>query len=139
MVDTQTIGFKWEWNINTVAMLVGFAAGFIAWGYTLAELREGREQNARNIERLAQENTAFDARLTMVEREQIKVDQAEYRITMLEKGLENVDTRINRINESYSNRFADFNTQLSSISTQIALTNQTLNRIEAARAPANGE
>ncbi|WP_376742439.1 hypothetical protein [Ensifer canadensis] len=61
-----------------------------------------------------------------------KLDQIEYRITANEKGIEALDTRIGRVTESYSNQFSDFRNQLSSISTQIALTNQTLQRIEAA-------
>ena len=124
------IGFKWEWNINTVAVLVGFVAGFIAWGYTLAELRNGREQDAANIERLTKENAAFDQRLALVDRELAKGDQTEYRMAQLEKSQDNVDTRLNRISESYTNQFADFRTQLSAISTQLALTNQTLQRID---------
>jgi chromosome segregation ATPase len=127
----QSIGFKWEWNINTVAVLGGFASMFIAWGYTLAELREGRAQNAASIERLATSTNVLDTRLTLLEREQIKVDQTEYRMAQLEKGLESLDIRLNRVTESYSNQFADVRTQLSSISTQIALSNQTLQRIES--------
>jgi flagellar capping protein FliD len=63
-----------------------------------------------------------------------KLDQMDYRVTSLEKASENTDNRISRISDSYSNQFADFRTQLSSISTQIALSNQTLQRIEASRA-----
>jgi septation ring formation regulator EzrA len=128
---TPPIAFKWEWNINTVAVLLGFVAGFIAWGYTLAELRQGREQNATNIEKLAAQNVAFGTRFELIERALSKMDQTDYRLTLLEKGQDSLDQRMNRMAEAYSNQFSDMRTQLSTISTQIALTNQSLNRIEA--------
>lgn len=129
------VAFKWEWNINTVAVLLGFVGGFIAWGYTLAELRTGREQNAENIERLATQNSGFDSRLALLERTLTRLDQGDYRMGQLEKAHENLDVRVSRIVETYSNQFADFRTQLSAISTQIALTNQTLSRIENTTKP----
>jgi septation ring formation regulator EzrA len=132
MPDTITRpAFRWEWNINTIAVLVGFAAGFITWGYTLSELRTGREQDARNIERLATEKAALEARVELIAANLAKQDQFDYRLAQVEKNEEAVDARIGRITESYSNQFSDMRTQLSSISTQIALTNQTLQRIEA--------
>lgn len=127
----QQLGFKWEWNLNTVVVLVGFASSFVAWGYSQAENRASLDRSNRNIERLTAESNAMDLRLQLIERTQVKSEQTEYRITLLEKGQENFDTRVNRITESYSNQFADFRTQLSAISTQIALSQQTLQRIEA--------
>jgi hypothetical protein len=127
---SDPIAFKWEWNINTVAVLLGFIGGFIAWGYTLAELRTGREQNATNIERLAAQSSGLDSRLALLERTLTRLDQGDYRMGQIEKAHEQLDVRVSRIVETYSNQFADFRTQLSAISTQIALTNQTLSRIE---------
>ncbi|MER9336456.1 hypothetical protein NKJ06_21090 [Mesorhizobium sp. M0293] len=129
------IAFKWEWNINTVAVICGFLAGFVAWGYTLAEIRTGREQNAQNIERLAAQNNVFEARFEVIDRTLTKMDQTDYRITLLEKGQDSVDQRINRLAENYSNQFSDMRTQLSTISTQLALTNQTLQRLDVRGEP----
>lgn len=129
------IAFKWEWNINTIAVAAGLLGGFVAWGYTLAEIRSGREQNARDIQSLIQQVGLIDNRVELVERAQAKADQLDYRLAQSEKAIENVDVRLNRVSESYSNQFSDFRTQLSSISTQIALTNQTLQRIEALTPP----
>lgn len=123
--------FKWEWNINTLAVMMGFIGGFIAWGYTLAEMRTGREQNARDIVALSAQYSALAARLDLVERGEAKMDQLEYRITSNEKANEALDTRMSRLSETYANRFADINTQLSTISTQIALVSQTTQEIKA--------
>jgi hypothetical protein len=135
MPDSVTPTFKWEWNINTVAVIVGFIAMFVAWGYTLAEIKSGRDQNARDIQTLVGQFAGMEARVQLVERAEVKNDQMDYRIAQNEKAIDNADTRMNRLAESYSNQFADIRTQLSSISTQIALTNQSLQRIEVTTAP----
>lgn len=131
MPDSVRPVFKWEWNINTLAVMMGFIGGFIAWGYTLAEMRTGREQNARDIVALTANFSALAARVDLIERAQAKMDQLDYRITSNEKANEALDTRLNRLSENYANRFADINTQLSTISVQIALVNQTTQEIKA--------
>lgn len=128
---TAAPSFKWEWNINTVAVICGFVGGFVAWGYTLAEMRNGQQINASHIDELQTQQAATSARVDAIEKAASIQAQFEYRLTQLEKANDLTDARISRITESYSNQFADLRNQLSTISTQIALTNQTLNRIEA--------
>lgn len=129
MPDRPT--FKWEWNINTVAVIVGFLGGFVAWGYTMAEMRGGQQINAGKIIDLQAAQAALTARVDLMEKVDAKQEQLDYRLAQAEKAIEAVNDRISRISESYSNQFADMRTQLSTISTQVALTNQSLNRIEA--------
>lgn len=136
-VDTRTI------NINTVISVAGFLATFvfigIAWGATQAavsDLEEWRMQHEavhRDLSAAVRSHDAVvDQQISTIRANLAKLDQFEYRMAILEKAQENTETRIGRITESYSNQFSDFRNQLSSISTQIALTNQTLQRIEAA-------
>lgn len=131
MPDSVRPTFKWEWNINTIAMLAGFVGGFITWGYTLAEMRNGQEMNAAKIIDLQAGQAALVARVDLMEKVDAKQEQLDYRLAQAEKGIEATNERIGRISESYSNQFSDMRTQLSTISTQVALTNQSLNRIEA--------
>lgn len=137
MPDRPT--FKWEWNINTIAVLVGIFGGFVAWGYTLAEMRGGQQINAGRILELQTAQAGLAARVDLIERGDVKQEQVEYRLAQAEKALEAVDQRIGRITEAYSNQFSEMRNQLSVISTQIALTNQSLNRIEAASSVANNK
>lgn len=141
-VDTRTI------NLNTVISVAGFLATFvmigIAWGSaqrTISDLeqwREGHEAAHRDLlANVRTQDAVFDQRLNTVSATLAKIDQIDYRITANEKAIEAIDTRVNRITESYSNQFADMRTQLSAISTQIALTNQTLQRMEAATPAGN--
>jgi len=127
--------FKWEWNLNTLAVLAGFAAGFVAWGFTLSEMRNGQQINASRITELQAATAAVTVRVDAIEKASAIQAQFEYRLAQVEKAQEVVDARISRITESYSNQFSDLRNQLGSISTQIALTNQTLNRIEASTTP----
>jgi hypothetical protein len=127
--------FKWEWNLNTLAVLAGFAAGFVAWGFTLSEMRNGQQVNAGRIAELQTATAAVTVRVDAIEKASAIQAQFEYRLAQVEKGQETVDARISRITESYSNQFSDLRNQLGTISTQIALTNQTLNRIEASSTP----
>lgn len=127
----HTPQFKWEWNLNTMVVIFGFMGGLVAWGYTLADIKTGRIQNAENISNMVSQVAALATRVDAIEKNDFKIVQIEYRIGQNDKVMEGMDLRLNRITESYSNQFADLRTQLSAISTQIALTNQTLNRIEA--------
>jgi hypothetical protein len=77
-MNVSAPSFEWKWNINTVAVLIGFGAGFVAWGYTLAELETGRKTNAANIE-------ALNLRLSIVEREQRLIANHELRLTSVER------------------------------------------------------
>jgi len=132
-------------NLNTIISLAGFLGTFvlvgIAWGTTqstLKDLSQWRDAHEVRHRDMATDEASYRATINQqidgINKEMIKLDQMDYRVTSLEKATENTDNRISRITESYSNQFADFRTQLSSISTQIALSNQTLQRIEASRA-----
>lgn len=132
-------------NLNTVISLAGFLGTFvlvgIAWGTTQSNIREldqwrdAHEVRHRDMQAdEASYRAVMNQQIDGINKSLIKLDQMDYRVTSLEKAYENTDTRISRVTESYSNQFADFRTQLSSISTQIALSNQTLQRIEASRA-----
>lgn len=73
--------FKWEWNVNTIAVLAGFAAGFVAWGYTLAELKTGRETNAANITEIRGDirtlNTGFQSQQRLTENHELRINVVE--------------------------------------------------------------
>jgi hypothetical protein len=129
-------------NLNTVISVAGFLGTFvligIAWGTTqstikeLSQWRDAHEVRHRDMQAdEASYRAVVNQQIDGINKSLIKLDQMDYRVTSLEKASENTDIRISRVTESYSNQFADFRTQLSSISTQIALSNQTLQRIEA--------
>lgn len=135
------IEVKREINTNTIGMLIGFMVTFaaIVGSYTgmqseqryFREWMEEHEVHHRDREtsymgRLA----AIDTRLSNHDNSLTALDQVVYRLTLVEKQLENTDSRISRVVESYSNQFTEIRGQLASIATQLALANDALKRVE---------
>lgn len=96
--------FEWKWNVNTIAVLVGFATGFVAWGYTLSELRTGRATNAENIARL-------EVRMTNLEATGRVLDNHELRITRVESQAAETGTVL----RSVESKLAKFETDIAVI------------------------
>lgn len=92
--------FRWEWNVNTVAVLTGFAAGFVAWGYTLSELETGRLTNASNITRL-------EVRVERLEGTSRVLDNHELRINTVEKQAVDAATAMRSVEQAISSLASD--------------------------------
>lgn len=102
-----------EINLNTIVVLIGFAAGFVAWGYTLAELETGRTSNATDIDRI-------DKRLTSVETLVRRLDQHELRINNVEKSASDASSAMRAVEATLSLLTAD-----------VRVVKEILTRIEA--------
>lgn len=70
--------WKWEWNLNTVVILLGFIGGFMTWGATWNEVQNRSSANSQGIDRL-------DKRLTAVEASMRVLDTQELRLKAVEK------------------------------------------------------
>lgn len=139
-VDTTVI------NLNTLVIIVGFLityTGIIASWTTsqnnIVILRDWQEQHEEyhsgaRADYMAKFAT-IDIRFSEILKTQAGYENLTYRFALLEKSHEAMDARISRIVESYGNQFTEMRAQLNSISTQIALTNQSLQRIEAGKKP----
>lgn len=135
-VDTTMI------NLNTIVIVVGFLITYTgivaAWTTTqnnVVALRSWQDEHEDYHGNARADYTArfvaIDVRITDMIKKQAEYDNLSYRFALLEKSHEAMDLRINRIVESYSNQFTEMRTQLSGIATQVALVNQSLQRIEA--------
>jgi hypothetical protein len=78
MASVKAPAWKFEWNLNTVVILLGFAAGFVAWGATWRDVQVTSLSNSQSIERL-------DKRLTAVEVGIRTLDTQELRLSAVEK------------------------------------------------------
>ena len=105
--------WKWEWNLNTLVVLVGFASGFVAWGWTLNELQSGRTTNAANIDRL-------DARLSALEVQSRRIDNHELRIANVEKQATDAATAMRAVEAT-----------LNALTTDVKVVREILQRLEA--------
>lgn len=89
--------FQWQWNLNTIVVLVGFAGGFIAWGYTLSELQTGRTSNAANIERLTGEVRRLDEAARRLDNHEMRITVIERQITETASAMRAVESAINSL------------------------------------------
>jgi chromosome segregation ATPase len=108
--------FKWEWNVNTIAVLAGFAAGFVAWGYTLAELKTGRETNAANITEIRGDIRNLSAGYQTQQR---LVENHELRIEVVERQAGEAAAAMRAVESS-----------ISSLASDMRLTREILERLE---------
>lgn len=70
-----------EINLNTVVVFLGFASGFIAWGYTLSEVSSGLNQHTTGIERLESRVTATETQLRVLDNHELRLRNVEERAT----------------------------------------------------------
>lgn len=107
--------WKWEWNLNTLVVLAGFAGGFVAWGYTLADIKQGREVNESKIVDLT-------ARVSSNETALRRIDNHELRITNMEKAATDATATMRSLE-----------TTLNGLATDMKVTREILQRIEASQ------
>lgn len=132
-------------NLNTVialATLLGIFGGFVAtWTSSqnkqIANQQWQEAHDARH-DKLAQEGAArqaaYNTKFDLIMERLGKIDQdnqqLNYRVALNEKGIENADTRTNRVTESYSNQFSEFRSQLNALNIQQTLANDILKRLD---------
>ena len=107
--------FEWQWNLNTLVVLVGFASGFVTWGYTFAEMRGTQSDNAKTI-------TTLDTRVSANEVALRRIDNHEIRITSIEKQMADSSSTMRDVQATLNKLAADMQTA-----------NAILSRIEAAQ------
>lgn len=78
MGTVRAPAWKWEWNLNTLVILLGFAGGLIAWGATWERVSANQDIHTQSLERL-------DKRVTAVEVSIRQLDNHELRLTSVEK------------------------------------------------------
>ncbi|MFN7023980.1 MAG: hypothetical protein ACK4QP_05575 [Pseudorhizobium sp.] len=104
--------WKWEWNLNTLVILVGFVGGFMTWGATWNELQNRSTANAQSIDRL-------DSRLTVVETSMRVLDTQALRIASVEKQASDASISMRSLE-----------TTLNALGTDIRVVKEILQRLE---------
>lgn len=119
MTTVRAPAWKWQWNLNTVVILPGFAGGLIAWGATWERLSSNQGAHARTLDQI-------DKRVTTLEASMRVLDNHELRITGVEK----------QAAESATSMRAVENT-LNSLSVDTRVMREILQRIEAGQRDGN--
>lgn len=128
-------GIKTEININTLVAVVGFLATFAGIITLWNQIQYRQSDFDKWILGHDRLHESLAARLENLEKNDDKLLDITFRLGQIEKRTDEQDSRLGRITENYGNQFSDIRTQLGAIATQLALTNQTLQRIDASRPP----
>ncbi|MCA1403688.1 hypothetical protein I6F26_03600 [Ensifer sp. IC3342] len=115
MGNVRAPAWKWEWNLNTVVILLGFAGGLIAWGATWERLSANQNTHAQSIDRL-------DKRITAVETSIRQIDNHELRLSGVEKQAAEAATSMRAVENT-----------LNSLAADMRVTREILQRIEASQ------
>jgi len=112
MATVKAPAWKWEWNLNTVVIILGFATGIAAWGATWNEVKSTTTNNSASIDRL-------DKRLTAVEVSIRTLDTQELRLSAVEKQASDASVSMRSLE-----------TTLNSLGTDIRVVKEILQRLE---------
>lgn len=111
-MNVPTPKWRFEWNLNTIAILVGFAVMIGGWGYNYSSLESADRLNARAIEQLRSEFADISAaRRTL--------DNHELRLTAVETQARETIGAMRAIEQS-----------LNSLSTDIRVMREIVERME---------
>ncbi|MBD9592671.1 hypothetical protein IB270_07485 [Ensifer sp. ENS05] len=113
MPTVRAPAWKWEWNLNTVVILVGFAGGLVAWGATWERLSSNQGAHARTLDQI-------DTRVTKLEASMRLLDNHELRITGIEKQAAEAATSMRAVENT-----------LNTLSVDTRVMREILQRIEA--------
>lgn len=113
---------KYEWNLNTVVLLVGLGTGLVAWGVTWGKFtnaversdqeaiswRAAHEQVHKDRQvALAGAEARVDERLRAAETEIRKFDNLAYRLTVVEQSAFSLSKSIEELKILVNNQSAD--------------------------------
>jgi chromosome segregation ATPase len=121
-------------NLNTIIALVGFLSTFAFLITTWNDAKNNLEDTNRWIEQHNSLHDAIAKELAQLHNidttREAQVLDLTFRISQLEKEVELLDARMSRVVESSTNQFTEVRGSLSTLTTQLALANQSLQRLE---------
>lgn len=86
--------WKWEWNVNTVVLLVGLVGG---WGYTWSTLEAGRSTNATGINRLENRVDNLEKAVRLLDNHELRISSVESQMVNTAAGVRSVETSIGQL------------------------------------------
>ena len=113
MTAVKAPTWKWEWNLNTLVILFGFAGGLIAWGAVWERVNANQDAHANALDRL-------DKRMTAAEVSLRQLDNHELRISGVEKQAAEAATSMRAVENT-----------LNALAADMRVTREILQRIEA--------
>lgn len=100
MTSVRAPVWKWEWNLNTIALLIGFGSGLVAWGMTWERMAANQDAHATSIGKL-------EDRVTKIETTIRQIDNHELRLVSVEKQAAEAATSMRAVETTLNNLSSD--------------------------------
>ncbi|MGO4619027.1 hypothetical protein AB4Z34_05295 [Ensifer sp. 2YAB10] len=100
MASVRAPVWKWEWNLNTVVILLGFASGLVAWGAVWERVNANQQVHAESIDKL-------EKRVTTLETTVRQIDNHELRLVAVEKQAAEAATSMRAVESTLNNLSSD--------------------------------
>ncbi|WP_081159237.1 hypothetical protein [Ensifer aridi] len=97
MTTVRAPAWKWEWNLNTVVIPLGFAGGLIAWGATWERLSSNQDSHAQSINRLDKRMTAAEVFLRQIDNHELRLSSVEKQVTEAATPMRAVENTLNSL------------------------------------------
>lgn len=111
-MNVPTPKWRFEWNLNTLAILIGFAVMIGGWGFNYSDLMAADRANARAIEQIRSDLAELAAT-------QRTLDNHELRLTAVEALARDTTGAMRSVEQS-----------LNSLATDLRVTREILERLE---------
>ena len=95
IVKTPT--WKFEWNLNTLVILFGFAGGLVAWGATWERVNANQDSQAQSIDRLDKRLTAAEVSLRQIDNHELRISAVEKQATEAATSMKAVESTLNSL------------------------------------------
>ena len=117
-MNVPTPKWRFEWNLNTVAIIIGFAVMIGGWGYNYSDLVAADRANARAIEDIR-------GQLAELSATQRTLDNHELRLTAVESLARDTTGAMRSVEQA-----------LNSLATDLRVTREILERLERSQTAA---
>ena len=112
--------WRFEYNLNTIVILLGFAGGFVAWGATWNQVQTETRANSAAIERLDKRLTAAEVALRTLDTQEIRIAGVEKQASEAAVSMRSLESTLN------------------TLGSDIRVVREILQRIEGDRPPLSG-
>ncbi|RVM34272.1 hypothetical protein CN130_10885 [Sinorhizobium meliloti] len=89
--------WRFEYNLNTLALLVGFGSSLVAWGMTWERVGANQDSHASSIERLDKRVTAAEVSLRQIDNHELRISAVEKQAAEAATSMRAVETTLNAL------------------------------------------
>ncbi|PDT47434.1 hypothetical protein CO661_11865 [Sinorhizobium fredii] len=97
MTTVRAPAWKWEWNLNTVVILVGFVGAIMTWGASWERLNSNQGSHANALDRLDKRIAAAEASLRQLDNHELRLAAGEKQAAEAAMSMRAVENTLNSL------------------------------------------